>query len=60
MSSLAHTVLCFTTLLYCTCTQGRMPSKLEKNLAVYVNIMAHKYTFLQRLHSSGTPWAIPA
>jgi hypothetical protein len=48
MSSLAHTVLFYLTVY----VQGRMTSKLEKNLAVYVNIIAHKYTFLQRLHSS--------
>jgi hypothetical protein len=30
-----------------------MTSKLEKKLTVYVNVMAHKYTFLQRLHLSG-------
>ncbi len=49
MSSLAHTVLFYLTVY----VQGRMTSKLEKNLTVHVNVMAHKYTFLQRLHSSG-------
>jgi hypothetical protein len=49
MSSLTHTVLFYLTVY----VQGRMTSKLEKKLTIYVNVIAHKYTFLQRLHSSG-------